>query len=112
MKVDIGIPHALWDSSPVEVTHLQRECARLLNEEEELIERWFFHVLPKRSTRPPAGAQSDASVSSPSNDITEFMCRQNVLRNRYSSMPQLSYYMLLPRLFCLLATNLALQAIF
>jgi len=42
VKVDIGIPHELWDKPSAEVTQLKTQCESLLEKHEEDIEDWYF----------------------------------------------------------------------
>lgn len=42
VKVDLGIPHELWDTPSAEVTNLKTQCEALLEEHEQDIERWYF----------------------------------------------------------------------
>lgn len=42
VKVDIGIPHGLWDKPSAEVTQLKTQCESMLERYEEDIEDWYF----------------------------------------------------------------------
>jgi len=42
VKVDIGIPHELWDKPSAEVTQLKAQCETLLERHDEDIEEWYF----------------------------------------------------------------------
>lgn len=42
VKVDIGIPHELWNKPSAEVTQLKTQCESLLERHEEDIEDWYF----------------------------------------------------------------------
>merc|ERR1712226_883919 len=42
VKVDIGIPHELWNKPSAEVTQLKTQCETLLERHEEDIEDWYF----------------------------------------------------------------------
>ncbi|XP_023337433.1 protein canopy 4-like isoform X2 [Eurytemora carolleeae] len=43
VKVDIGIPHELWDKPSAEITQLKTQCESLLENHEEDIEDWYFN---------------------------------------------------------------------
>ncbi|CAH1391192.1 unnamed protein product [Nezara viridula] len=43
VKVELGIPHELWDKPSVEITDLKSQCEKVLEEYEEDIENWYFH---------------------------------------------------------------------
>ncbi|KAK1344973.1 hypothetical protein QTO34_013677 [Cnephaeus nilssonii] len=43
VKVDLGIPLELWDEPSVEVTFLKKQCEKMLEEFEEVVEDWYFH---------------------------------------------------------------------
>ncbi|XP_036267253.1 protein canopy homolog 4 [Pipistrellus kuhlii] len=43
VKVDLGIPLELWDEPSVEVTFLKKQCEKMLEEFEEVVENWYFH---------------------------------------------------------------------
>merc|ERR1719516_696842 len=49
VKVDIGIPHELWDKPSAEVTQLKTQCETLLERHEEDIEEWYFELQEKFS---------------------------------------------------------------
>uniref|UniRef100_A0A8C1WT68 Canopy FGF signaling regulator 4 n=1 Tax=Cyprinus carpio TaxID=7962 RepID=A0A8C1WT68_CYPCA len=42
-KVELGIPYELWDEPSVEVADLKRQCESMLEENEEVLENWYFH---------------------------------------------------------------------
>merc|ERR1711915_200946 len=42
VKVDIGIPHELWNKPSAEITQLKAQCESLLENYEEDIEDWYF----------------------------------------------------------------------
>ena len=44
VKVDIGIPHELWDKPSAEVTQLKTQCESMLEKHEEDIEDWYFEL--------------------------------------------------------------------
>ena len=44
VKVDIGIPHELWNKPSAEVTQLKTQCETMLERHEEDIEEWYFHL--------------------------------------------------------------------
>jgi len=43
VKVDLGIPHALWDKPSAEVTDLKTKCDSMIEEFEEVITEWYHH---------------------------------------------------------------------
>lgn len=43
VKVELGIPYELWDKPSVEITNMKTQCERLLEENEEGIEEWYFN---------------------------------------------------------------------
>ena len=43
VKVDLGIPYDLWDSTSVEVAQMQRVCDTMVEEWEEDLEDWYYH---------------------------------------------------------------------
>jgi len=43
VKVDIGIPHELWNKPSAEVTQLKTQCESLIERVEEDIEEWYFN---------------------------------------------------------------------
>ena len=47
VKVDIGIPHELWDKPSAEVTQLKTQCESLIERHEEDIEDWYFNLQDK-----------------------------------------------------------------
>merc|ERR1711915_672380 len=49
VKVDIGIPHELWDKPSAEVTQLKTQCESMLEKHEEDIEEWYFDLQDKYS---------------------------------------------------------------
>jgi len=61
VKVDIGIPHELWDKPSAEVTQLKTQCETLLEKHEEDIEDWYF--------------EKQDQVS-----FEEYVCRQRALK--------------------------------
>jgi hypothetical protein len=67
VKVELGIPHELWDSPSAEVSRLKLDCETILERHEDDIERWY----------------SDPSVRR--QPLQEFLCRQHFLRNADSS---------------------------
>ena len=44
VKVDLGIPHELWDKPSAEVTQLKSQCEVMLERHEEDIEDWYFNL--------------------------------------------------------------------
>merc|ERR1712133_229856 len=61
VKVDIGIPHELWDKPSAEVTQLKTQCESMLEKHEEDIEEWYFDLQDKYS-------------------FEEYVCRKKALR--------------------------------
>merc|ERR1711973_911044 len=49
VKVDIGIPHELWNKPSAEVTQLKTQCESLIEKHEEDIEDWYFNHQDKYS---------------------------------------------------------------
>ena len=49
VKVDIGIPHELWDKPSAEVTQLKTQCESMLEKHEEDIEEWYTQLQEKFS---------------------------------------------------------------
>ena len=62
VKVDLGIPYDLWDEPSAEVTMMKKQCERMLEKHEDVIEDWYFNK------------QKDTELMS-------FLCRQAVLKN-------------------------------
>lgn len=62
VKVDLGIPYDLWDEPSAEVTLMKKQCERMLEEQEELIEDWYFH-------------------KQESKQLMRFLCNDTVLKN-------------------------------
>lgn len=42
VKVDLGMPYELWDKPSVEVTQMKSQCESLLEQNEEVIENWYY----------------------------------------------------------------------
>ncbi|XP_078319083.1 protein canopy 4-like [Crassostrea virginica] len=42
VKVELGIPHELWDAPSAEVTDMQRKCFKMAEQYEDDIEEWYF----------------------------------------------------------------------
>ncbi|XP_075231405.1 protein canopy 4-like isoform X2 [Lycorma delicatula] len=42
VKVELGIPHELWDKPSVEITNMKTQCETLLEDYESSIETWYF----------------------------------------------------------------------
>ncbi|XP_045509331.1 protein canopy 4 [Colias croceus] len=42
VKVDLGIPLELWDKPSAEITQMKTQCESLLEENEEIIEDWYW----------------------------------------------------------------------
>ncbi|KAK9508784.1 hypothetical protein O3M35_006258 [Rhynocoris fuscipes] len=43
VKVDLGIPHELWDKPSVEITNMKSKCESVLEDHESDIEDWYFN---------------------------------------------------------------------
>ncbi|XP_053716483.1 protein canopy 4 [Synchiropus splendidus] len=48
VKVDLGIPLEMWDEPSVEVADMKKQCERMLEEYEEIVEDWYFHNQDQR----------------------------------------------------------------
>lgn len=42
VKVDLGIPHELWDSPSAEITALKQQCEDNVEKYEDIIEQWYW----------------------------------------------------------------------
>lgn len=42
VKVDLGIPHDLWDSPSAEITALKQQCEDYLEKYDDIIEQWYW----------------------------------------------------------------------
>ena len=49
VKVDIGIPHELWNKPSAEVTQLKTQCETMIEKHEEDIEDWYYNLQDKFS---------------------------------------------------------------
>jgi len=65
VKVDIGIPHELWDKPSAEITQLKTQCETLMETYEEDIEDWYFH---KQES-----------------NFAEYLCRERALKGKDDS---------------------------
>ncbi|CAF0751415.1 unnamed protein product [Didymodactylos carnosus] len=61
VKVVLDIPDNLWDVPSAEITQLKKYCEEMLEENEELIETWYF---------------DKQKVS-----LNKYLCEENVLKN-------------------------------
>lgn len=43
VKVELGIPYELWDSTSVEVAHMQRLCDTIVEQYDEDLEDWYYN---------------------------------------------------------------------
>ncbi|XP_055529394.1 protein canopy homolog 4-like [Wyeomyia smithii] len=43
VKVDLGIPHELWDKPSAEITRMKTQCETMVERYEGVIEKWYFH---------------------------------------------------------------------
>ncbi|XP_029382518.1 protein canopy 4 [Echeneis naucrates] len=48
VKVDLGMPYELWDEPSVEVSDMKKQCEKMLEEYEEVVEEWYFHHQDQR----------------------------------------------------------------
>ncbi|OQR75235.1 protein canopy3-like [Tropilaelaps mercedesae] len=62
VKVDLGIPHELWDEPPAEVTNLKTQCEKMLETHEPDIEEWYFQQTDKIP-------------------LMKYLCEERVLKN-------------------------------
>lgn len=65
VKVELGIPHELWDKPSAEVTELKTQCEMLLERYEPDIEDWYFE------------RQDDGP-------LIDYLCRDRVLSKKDS----------------------------
>jgi len=61
VKVDIGIPHELWNKPSAEVTQLKTQCESMIERVEEHIEDWYFKHQEEKS-------------------FEDYVCRERALR--------------------------------
>jgi len=61
VKVELGIPEDLWNSTSAETSKLKRQCDKLLEEAEDIIEEWYF------------GDEKP--------DILDYLCRKRLLKD-------------------------------
>ncbi|XP_072447423.1 protein canopy 4-like [Chiloscyllium punctatum] len=43
VKVELGLPFEMWDEPSAEVTDLKKQCEKMLEQYEEVVEDWYFH---------------------------------------------------------------------
>ena len=67
VKVDIGIPHELWNKPSAEVTQLKTQCETMIERHEEDIEDWYFNLQEKYS-------------------FTEYVCEKKALNGEGSCL--------------------------
>ncbi|XP_078020558.1 protein canopy 4 isoform X2 [Epinephelus lanceolatus] len=48
VKVDLGLPYELWDEPSVEVSDMKKQCEKMLEQYEEVVEDWYFHHQDQR----------------------------------------------------------------
>ncbi|XP_030609855.1 protein canopy 4 [Archocentrus centrarchus] len=48
VKVDLGLPYELWDEPSVEVTDMKKQCEKMLEQYEAVVEDWYFHHQDQR----------------------------------------------------------------
>lgn len=48
VKVELGIPYDLWDKPSAEVEHLKKQCDIMLEENEEIVNDWYFEHSDER----------------------------------------------------------------
>ena len=61
VKVDLGIPEALWDKPSAEVSNLKVKCELLLEKHEDDIEHWYWNEDDK--------------------DLLDYLCVEKVLKD-------------------------------
>ncbi|CAK8676762.1 unnamed protein product [Clavelina lepadiformis] len=61
VKVELGMPYELWDEPSVEVTMMKKQCERILEQHEEVVEDWYFNQQDKKN-------------------LSDYLCREKVLR--------------------------------
>merc|ERR1712203_119410 len=69
VKVDIGIPHELWNKPSAEVTQLKTQCESLIERHEEDIEDWYFKLQDKYT-------------------FTEYVCEKKALKGEGSCLTE------------------------
>lgn len=67
VKVDIGIPHELWNKPSAEVTQLKTQCETMIERHEEDIEDWYFNLQDKYT-------------------FTEYVCEKKALKGEGSCL--------------------------
>ena len=67
VKVDIGIPHELWNKPSAEVTQLKTQCETMIERHEEDIEDWYFNLQDKFT-------------------FTEYVCEKKALKGEGSCL--------------------------
>lgn len=65
VKVDLGIPHDLWDSPSAEITDLKQKCEQHIENYNEIIEQWYW-------------GERDQN-------LTTYLCRDRVLKKDQQS---------------------------
>ena len=68
-KVDIGVPYELWDKPSVEITQLQKQCFRMVEEFEDDLEDWYMN-------------EYDDLANDNDSRLTALFCKGIVLRNK------------------------------
>ncbi|KAF7651768.1 hypothetical protein LDENG_00105850 [Lucifuga dentata] len=48
VKVELGLPFELWDEPSVEVSDMKKQCEKMLEQYEEVVEDWYFHHQDQR----------------------------------------------------------------
>ncbi|XP_023934161.1 protein canopy 4 [Bicyclus anynana] len=51
VKVDLGIPYELWDKPSAEITQLKSQCETLLENNEAVIEDWYWNLQGKKDLK-------------------------------------------------------------
>ncbi|CAG0887072.1 unnamed protein product [Cyprideis torosa] len=77
VKVDLGIPHEMWNDPPVEITKLKSDCENLLEEFEDDIEEWYWS-----QSSLPSSEEYDSSEEPRKTSLKDFLCRKRVLRGK------------------------------
>lgn len=51
VKVELGIPYELWDNPSVEITQMKSQCETLLEQNDGIIEDWYFNHQGKETLK-------------------------------------------------------------
>lgn len=66
VKVDLGIPHELWNKPSAEITNMKSQCEKMVEQYEDDIDKWYKDV------------QGDVS-------LMKYLCEDRVLVNEDST---------------------------